>query len=212
MSLLNITIEPEIREINNNYLVSIFLPKNFVNFTFEIFGDKGYFNSGNIEFTSGNSILSFFIDKIQILFLNITENNVRLRYQYFLEMKKMKRRSISKDDLPEELWKNYSRENEFNCFYIMKAEDKNKKRRSPPRRSPTSMRSPSKRKLDSLITAKLSTFERNHNNCLPLENMSAHRKDTFIKLNTTISTSDDKVDDNCFVNINFLKNCYNNNN
>jgi hypothetical protein len=74
-----------------------------------------------------------------------------------------------------------------------------------------SMRSPSKRKLDSLITAKLSTFERNHNNCLPLENMSAHRKDTFIKLNTTISTSDDKVDDNCFVNINFLKNCYNSN-
>lgn len=88
MSLLNITIEPEIREINNNYLVSIFLPKNFVNFTFEIFGDKGYFNSGNIEITGGNPILSFFIDKIEILFFNITENNIRLRYQYFLEMKK----------------------------------------------------------------------------------------------------------------------------
>jgi len=88
MSLLNITIEPEIREINNNYLVSIFLPKNFVNFTFEIFGDKGYFNSGNIEITGGNPILSFFIDKIEILFFNITENNIRLRYQYFLEMNK----------------------------------------------------------------------------------------------------------------------------
>ena len=88
MSLLNITIEPEIREINNNYLVNIFLPKNFVNFTFEIFGDKGYFNSGNIEFASGNSILSFFIDKIQILFLDIKENNLKLRQQYFLEMKK----------------------------------------------------------------------------------------------------------------------------
>ena len=88
MSLLNITIEPEIREINNNYLVNIFLPKNIVNFTFEIFGDKGYFNSGSIEFTSSNTILSFFIDKIQILFLNITENNLKLRYQYFLEMKK----------------------------------------------------------------------------------------------------------------------------
>jgi hypothetical protein len=88
MSLLNITIEPEIREINNNYLVNIFLPKNIINFTFEIFGDKGYFNSGSIEFTSSNTILSFFINKIQILFLNITENNLKLRYQYFLEMKK----------------------------------------------------------------------------------------------------------------------------
>lgn len=66
---------------------------------------------------------------------------------YYLEMKKMKRRSISKDDLPEELWKNYSRENEFNCYYIMKAEDKNKKRRSPPRRSP-STRSPSQHRSE----------------------------------------------------------------
>jgi hypothetical protein len=76
-----------------------------------------------------------------------------------------------------------------------------------------SMRSPSKRKLSALISAKLSTFEHNHSNCLPLENMSTHRKDTFIKLNTTTATSNDnKIDDNCFVNINFLKNCYNNNN
>ena len=71
------------------------------------------------------------------------KNQIENKY-YFLEMKQMKRRSISKDDLPEELWKNYSRENEFNCYYIMKAEDKNKKKRSPPRRSP-SQRSPLKK-------------------------------------------------------------------
>ena len=77
------------------------------------------------------------------------------------------------------------------------------------------MKVPSSKKKQDAINAKLSTFEHNHrSNCIPLENMSAHRKDTFIKLNATTATtaSDEKIDDTCFVNINFLKNCYSNSN
>ena len=51
---------------------------------------------------------------------------------YVLEVKEMSRRTISKDDMPDDLYSRYSHINKYKCYYVYKAGEK---RRSP-RRSP----------------------------------------------------------------------------
>jgi hypothetical protein len=47
--------------------------------------------------------------------------------EYMVEKKEMKRRTISKDDMPEELWRRYSRENTYDCYYVTKIGEKKKR-------------------------------------------------------------------------------------
>jgi hypothetical protein len=54
---------------------------------------------------------------------------------YTLEIKEMKRRVTSRDDFPDDMmWKAYSHETSFDCYYIYKAGEK-RRSRSPGKRS-----------------------------------------------------------------------------
>ena len=54
---------------------------------------------------------------------------------YVLEVKEMSRRTINKDDMPEDLWSRYSRKHKYRCYYVSKVGEKS--RRRSPRRSPS---------------------------------------------------------------------------
>ena len=49
---------------------------------------------------------------------------------YCLKKKEITRSSISKDDLPDEIWERYSKKNTFSSFYISKNDSKRSRKRS----------------------------------------------------------------------------------
>ena len=55
--------------------------------------------------------------------------------EFFLDVKKMTRETLSKKNCPPKIWEQYAKKGaEFKCYRVMRIEDKNKRspRRSPP--------------------------------------------------------------------------------
>ena len=44
--------------------------------------------------------------------------------EYMLEIKEMKRRTISKNDIAEHIWEKFSKENTYDCYYVTKIGEK----------------------------------------------------------------------------------------
>lgn len=77
------------------------------------------------------------IDKYKIEAQSFMKQNKEWRGKDFVvEIKKVTRRTTSRDDFPDDkLWKAYSHENTYDCYYVYKAGEK--KRRSRSRSPPT---------------------------------------------------------------------------